>query len=103
MKRFISTLLVGSFIVGIAFSAYVKVPKNSGNLILIDPRIRRVKNRSDRFIKSFDNPFTHSMYFLNPSEGKFVIFPSYLEHYVEPNLTQETRISISGNIKYEKI
>ena len=37
------------------------------------------------------------------SEGKLVIFPSYLEHYVEPNLTQETRISISGNIRYEKI
>ena len=85
-----------------SFVYYVKVPKNSGNLILIDPRIRRVKNRSDRFIKSFDNPFTHSMYFLNPSEGKFVIFPSYLEHYVEPNLTQESRISISGNIKVEK-
>ena len=85
-----------------SFVYYVKVPKNSGNLMFIDPRIRRVRDRSDKLIKGFDNPFTHSIYILCPLVGKFVIFPSYLEHYVEPNLTQESRISISGNIRVEK-
>ena len=85
-----------------SFVYYVKVPENSGSLIFIDPRVRRVKSRSDKFIKGFDNPFTHSTYFSSPLVGRFVIFPSYLEHYVEPNLTQESRISISGNIKVEK-
>ena len=37
MKRFISTLLVGSFIVGIAFSAYVKVPKNQMKQYRLEP------------------------------------------------------------------
>ena len=34
-----------------------------------------------------------------PEVGKFVFFPSYLEHYVEFNTTKNPRISISGNIK----
>ena len=85
-----------------SFVYYVKVPKDSGNLIFIDPRIRRMKDRSNRFIKNFDNPFTHSIYFLCPLEGKFVIFPSYLEHYVEFNTSNKPRISISGNIKMER-
>ena len=30
-----------------------------------------------------------------PEKGKLVLFPSWLEHYVEPNLTNEDRISMS--------
>ena len=85
-----------------SFVYYVKVPKNSGNLIFLDPRIRRIKDRSTSFIKNYDNPFTHSIYFFSPLEGKFVIFPSYLEHYVEFNTTNKPRICISGNIKIEE-
>ena len=84
-----------------SFVYYVKVPKDSGNLIFIDPRIRRMRDQSDRFIKSFDNPFTHSMYLVHPLEGGFVIFPAYLEHYVKRNTTDNPRISVSGNINLE--
>ena len=85
-----------------SFVYYVKIPKDSGNLIFIDPRIRKIKDQSDRYIKSFENPFTHSIYFMHPLEGKFVIFPSYLEHYVKSNTTDNPRISVSGNISLEK-
>ena len=84
-----------------SFVYYVKVPKDCGNLIFVDPRIRRDKAFHDRFIKNYDN-FTHDIYFETPLEGKVVIFPSYLEHYVEFNTSNKPRISISGNIKMER-
>ena len=60
-------------------------------------------NVQDEILIDYSNDSQHSIYTVNPLNGQLIIFPSYLEHYVEPNLTQETRISISGNIKYEKI
>lgn len=33
-----------------------------------------------------------------PQNGKLVLFPSWLQHSVEPNVTENTRISISFNI-----
>jgi len=35
---------------------------------------------------------------IRPEEGKLVIFPSYVIHMVETNLSKETRISISSNV-----
>ena len=37
-------------------------------------------------------------FWLDPNEGKVVIFPSDLKHFVEENLSNEDRISISFNI-----
>ena len=36
-----------------------------------------------------------------PKEGKIILFPSFLDHLVEPNLTHEPRISISFNIGFK--
>ena len=69
-----------------------------GNLIFLDPRIRRDINQDADYIKDYNNPFLHGEYFVNPAEGRFVIFPSYLEHLVKFNETDNARISISGNI-----
>ena len=35
----------------------------------------------------------------NVEEGTIIVFPSWLEHYVTPNRSEEQRITISGNIK----
>ena len=35
---------------------------------------------------------------INPQEGLLVLFPSYIEHFVEPNQSSEDRISISFNL-----
>ena len=37
-----------------------------------------------------------------PTPGRFIMFPSWLTHEVEANSTDETRISISGNITFRK-
>ena len=37
-------------------------------------------------------------WFFSPEPGDVLIFPSYLNHYVEPNLSDEDRISIAFNM-----
>ena len=86
-----------------SFAYYVKTTEDSGGIVFCDPRVRRLMNVQDEILIDHSNNSQHSIYTIKPLSGKLVIFPSYLEHYVEPNLTQETRISISGNIRYEKI
>lgn len=61
---------------------HLSVPKNSGNLVLVDPR---------PLLKS-NNTFP-----IKPEPLALVLFPSWLEHYVEPNLSNEPRISMSFN------
>lgn len=69
---------------------YVKVPEGDcGRLILTDPRPR--VSMSEKLTNRGDFP-------LDPIERAAVIFPAWLEHYVEPNKTNDTRISISFNI-----
>jgi uncharacterized protein (TIGR02466 family) len=66
---------------------YLKVPKDSGRLIMVNPLIR-----------SFNSPIKQSNFPIVPEHLACIMFPSWLEHYVEPNLTEETRISLSFNI-----
>lgn len=66
---------------------YLKVPKNSGRLIMVNPAVR-----------SFNSPIKQSNFPIVPEQLACIMFPSWLEHYVEPNLTNEPRISMSFNI-----
>jgi uncharacterized protein (TIGR02466 family) len=34
-----------------------------------------------------------------PKEGRLILFPSWLEHSVRPNMTNDTRISVSFNLE----
>ena len=40
----------------------------------------------------------YSEYNFNPMEGRMIIFPSYLRHQVEPNESDDERISVSFNL-----
>lgn len=66
---------------------YLKVPKNSGKLVFINPAIR-----------SDARMLRESNYGVTPEPLAMILFPSWLEHYVEQNLSDEDRISISFNI-----
>lgn len=44
------------------------------------------------------NENTSSKWKIVPEENKLLLFPSFLNHYVEPNLSKDKRISISFNI-----
>jgi uncharacterized protein (TIGR02466 family) len=38
-----------------------------------------------------------------PQPGRLVIFPSWIQHYVQPNLSDQDRISISFDVQLTKI
>ena len=86
-----------------SFCYYVKAPENCGPIIFVDPRVRRVMRPPGRLLKNrgewdSNSPSLFDEYRVEPKEGKLIIFPSWLEHFVEPNLSDEPRISMSGNI-----
>jgi uncharacterized protein (TIGR02466 family) len=72
---------------------YINIPKNSGNIIFKRDGFRENDIRS---VKRY-NEYNSSNFKVNPYENLCIIFPSYLEHYVEPNLNKKERISISFN------
>ena len=77
----------------LAGTYYVKVPKDSGRIVFRDPRPAAIGNKFmvDRFDKGeFKN--------VNIMEGLLAIWPSYLDHFVEPSNSDEERISISFDI-----
>ena len=44
-------------------------------------------------------PVTSSRYVITPEDNLLVLFPSNLYHHVEPNQSNEDRISLSFNVK----
>jgi len=78
------SLLSGSF--------YLKVPAGSGVLAFRDPRPGVTHSA---FKGSFPN--AHADIQLKPSTGLLVLFPSWMEHYVEPHDGDEPRICIAFN------
>ena len=81
-----------------SFIYYIKIPVDCGNVVFVDPRIRRM-GRQGLLAKNIkDNYFSHDQFYVPAEEGLIVFFPSYLEHYVQPNETKKPRISLSGNI-----
>jgi len=72
---------------------YVKVPKDSGKLVFRDPRPGAICNNftSQRFDKG---EFRR----VNITDGLLMLWPSYLDHFVEPSQTDEERISISFDV-----
>lgn len=70
---------------------YLKVNSTSGQIVFTNPTAS-VHYSLPRDIDGFWGAFN-----VSPTVGNLIIFPSYLEHYVEPNLSDETRVSIAFN------
>lgn len=83
--------LSGTFMSGVF---YVKVPKNSGQIRLYDPRPSILLKTKDMMY--YNNGFTYHYY--DPEDNFMLMFPSWLEHSVEANKSEEKRISIAFNI-----
>ena len=79
-----AALLSGSF--------YLQVPAGSGVLTFRDPRPGVLHG----IIKG-SVPNGHADIQLKPSPGLLVLFPSWMEHYVEPHESDEPRICIAFN------
>ena len=76
---------------------YAKVPENSGRIRFYDPRGPFVRDAQDT-IHFFGK---HQYHYIVPQEGMILFFPTWLEHDVEENESDEDRISVSFNIRLE--
>lgn len=89
---------------GRVFSAvyYLEADNDCGDLIFTNPNNSLVHTLHPTFIKSY-NCFNSHNYRLIPKKGLLVIFPSYLQHYVQPNLSKGNRISLAFNSQVIKL
>jgi len=76
---------------------YIKAPQNSGEIVFNDPRSAAHMVMPDR-VKDIKPP-SHLWreVRVNPLEGRMLMFPSWLWHCVEPNESNDIRISVSFN------
>ena len=74
---------------------YVKAENNAGDIVLFDPRQANVFHHP---ISKEVNSLNCQVQSITPKAGTLVLFPSYLEHKVGENLSNEERIVISFNV-----
>jgi len=80
---------------------YVQADDDSGNITFLDPKVKRTMYNDEIYLENLTNPASTFTYQCVPQTGKLIVFPSYLTHRVEPNLTANPRISISCNFYLE--
>tara|TARA_B100002052_G_C15826907_1_gene573373 strand:+ start:601 stop:1197 length:597 start_codon:yes stop_codon:yes gene_type:complete len=79
----------------ISAAYYVRAPENCGNIVFYDPRPAPVYSHPSSVGPNNLNAMVNSV---TPVEGALVLFPSYLDHSVNENLSNSERIVISFNI-----
>jgi uncharacterized protein (TIGR02466 family) len=82
------------------FSAvyYIKADKNCGDLVFMNPNKVVCQNISDDCIENY-NFYNATHWKVTPQPGLLIIFPSWLEHYVMTNNSNNDRISVAFNSK----
>lgn len=74
---------------------YIKVPKNSGNIIFHNPN--QVVQTQELYDK--DKCFSQ-IWYINSEENKIMFFPSWVPHETQENKAENDRIALSFNIVY---
>ena len=74
---------------------YVRAPENSGDIVFYDPRPAPVYSYPKAVNPNILNAQVNG---ISPKEGALVLFPSYLDHSVNENLSNDERIVVSFNI-----
>ena len=74
---------------------YVRAPINSGDIVFYDPRPAPIFSHPNVINPNLLNAQING---ISPKEGALVLFPSFLDHSVNENKSNEERIVISFNI-----
>ena len=74
---------------------YIKANEDSGHIKFFDPK--EVKTMYSPTLGEL-NDLSTNIVRIKPEEGKLLLFPSYLHHAVEENISDEDRIVISFNL-----
>jgi hypothetical protein len=69
--------------------------QGSSRLVLLDPRGGVYANR---FTDEQGGERTYTAF--DPVPGRVILFPAWVQHYVEPNLERTTRISVAGHVDF---
>ena len=77
---------------------YVKVPKNSGEIGFHDPRSMMASRTLD---EEYLNGNVAPVQYVMPNAGDCYYFPSWFEHEVRENKSEEERVSIAFNVFVE--
>ncbi len=75
---------------------YVKAPINSGHLKIEDPKPCNLISRPRRKQGELPRHLWSEVHF-EPIAGRLIMFPSWLNHCVDPNKSNDIRISVSFN------
>jgi len=75
---------------------YIKAPKNSGQIVFNDPRATSHMVMPNRIKATPPSDLWREIH-VDPVEGRIIIFPAWLWHCVEPNNSNDIRISVSFN------
>ena len=75
---------------------YVKAPKNSGHLKVDDPRSVAAMSRPRQKSGPTPSRLWRETSF-EPKAGRLIMFPAWLTHCVDPNKSNDNRISVSFN------
>ena len=81
---------------------YLKCDENSGNLIFTHPAVNHVYHFNEHTVEEY-NHINSGKFKMPPQERKLIVFPSYAVHYVEPNNSDNDRISLAFNTKFKEI
>lgn len=74
----------GSLVAGVL---YVQTPEDCGEIVFIDPLLHNSSEIDENVTEAYV-----------PTAGEMILFPAHLPHRVEPNYSDELRISVSFNI-----
>ncbi len=75
---------------------YIKTPKHCGHLKLEDPKTRAEMVMPKRTTDQLPQHLWREVHY-EPIAGRCIMFPSWLNHTVDPNLSTDIRISVSFN------
>ncbi len=76
---------------------YVKFPENGGMITFKNPAINLQYHLDSDQLENY-NEWAVPNWHVLPETGLLLLFPSWLEHYVDPNISNEDRISIAFNL-----
>ena len=81
---------------------YIKAPKNSGHLKIDDPRASAAMSRPRQKSNNLPPRLYRETHY-EPIAGRCIMFPSWLMHCVDPNESNDIRISVSFNFLQKRM
>ena len=75
---------------------YLQVPKDSGRIAFRDPRHAAINHYWSN--KQIDNGEHH---WREPQESDLMLWPTFLDHFVEPSKSKDPRVMISFDLRFD--